>query len=45
MAERGVAEIVGEREGFGQIVVEPEAARASARAICATSSVWVRRVR
>src|SRR5499427_1077337 len=43
MAERGMAEVVGKRQRLGQILVEPE--RASERAICATSSVWVKRVR
>ena len=44
MAERRVAEIVGERHGFGEILVEAQGA-AIVRAICATSSEWVSRVR
>jgi hypothetical protein len=41
MAEWGVAEVVGERQRFGEVLVEPE----SARAIWLTSMVWVSRVR
>ena len=44
MAEGRVPEIVAERDRLGEVVVELSA-RASARAICATSIVWVRRVR
>ena len=44
MAERGVAEIVREREGLGEILVETEGA-GEVRAICATSRLWVSRVR
>ena len=44
MAERRVAEIVRQRHRLGEILVEPQRA-ASVRAICATSSVWVSRVR
>ena len=45
MAERRVAEIVGQRHRLGQILVEAERAGRCVRAICATSSVWVSRVR
>ncbi len=44
MAERRMAEVVAERDRLGEIVVETSA-RASARAIWATSIVWVSRVR
>ena len=44
MAEGAVAEIVRQRDRLGQILVDPRA-RAMARAICATSSEWVSRVR
>ena len=45
MAEGCVAEIVGERERFGQVFVQRQAPGASVRAICATSRLWVSRVR
>ena len=44
MAERRMAEIMRQRQRFGRSSSRPSA-RASARAICATSSVWVSRVR
>ena len=44
MAERGMAEVMGQRQGFGEVLVEPELA-GQRRAICATSSEWVSRVR
>ena len=44
MAERRMAEIVRERQRFGEIFVEAQP-RASARATWVTSSVWVSRVR
>jgi hypothetical protein len=44
MAEGRMAEIVGKRQRLGQVLVGA-GLRASARAICATSSVWVRRER
>ena len=44
MAEGRMAEIVGERQRLGQILVEPQGP-GEARAICATSMVWVSRVR
>lgn len=44
MAEGRVAEIVAERDRLGQILVQAER-RAIVRAICATSSVCVRRAR
>ena len=44
MAERRVAEIVRERERLGRSS-SSRSARASARAICATSRLWVSRVR
>jgi hypothetical protein len=44
VAERGMAEVVGQRDGFGQVVVETRA-RATERAIWATSMLCVRRVR
>ena len=44
MAERRVAEIVGERHRLAEILVEPSV-RQMVRAICATSSEWVSRVR
>ena len=40
MAERRMAEIVRQRQRLGEVLVEPSA-RASERAIWATSSVWV----
>ena len=44
MAERRVAEIVRQRDRLGEIFVEPQGA-CDLRAICATSRLWVRRVR
>lgn len=44
MAEGRMAEIVAERDRLGQISFRPSA-RAIVRAICATSSVCVRRAR
>ena len=43
MAERAVPEVMGERHGFGARSSSSASARAAVRAICATSSVWVRR--
>ena len=45
MAERRVAEIVRQRQRLGEILVEPERAARCVRAICATSRLWVSRVR
>ncbi len=45
VAERRVAEIVRQRQRLGQILVQRATGGQSARAIWATSSVWVRRVR
>jgi len=44
MAERRMAEVMGERAGLREILVEASA-RASERAIWVTSRVWVSRVR
>ena len=44
MAERRVAEIMGERQRLGEVLVEPERA-GERRAIWVTSRVWVSRVR
>ena len=44
MAERGVAEVMGKRQRFRQILVEARV-RAMARLICATSMEWVSLVR
>jgi hypothetical protein len=42
--EGRMADVVGQRQGFGEIFVEPSTA-ATVRAICATSMVCVRRFR
>jgi len=44
MAERRMAEIVGQRQRLGQIFIDAECG-ANARDTCVTSSVWVSRVR
>ena len=44
VAERRVAEVVHQRERFGEIDVQVECA-AMVREICATSMVWVSRLR
>ena len=44
MAERRVAEVVGEADRLDEVLVQLSA-RATVRAICATSSECVRRVR
>ena len=44
VAEGRVPEVVRQRDRLGQVLVQPER-RASVREICATSIVWVSRVR
>ena len=45
VAERRVAEVVRQRDRFGEVLVQTAATRAIVRVICAASIVWVRRVR
>ena len=45
MAERRVAQIMRERDRLREVLVQLERARQIVRAICATSRLWVRRVR
>ena len=44
VAERRMADVVGQGQRLGQVFVQPQR-RATVRAICATSMVWVRRLR
>ena len=44
MTEGRMAEVVGQRQRLGEVLSSPSM-RAMARAICATSRLWVRRVR
>ena len=43
--EGRMADVVDQRQRFGQILVERQARWPAVRAICATSMVWVRRLR
>ena len=45
MGERGVPDVVGQRQRFGEILVQAAGRSPAVRAICATSMVWVRRLR
>ena len=45
MAERRVADVVREAQCLGQVLVQPQRARAIVRPICATSRLCVRRTR